>query len=454
MPPHCLSRQDVSAAYDYGQFYIYTGYIDEDPRDNTVDLLDEAYDGGENIAQGPHVLLVAVPPHHNFEMVIAFERWDSTPPDDGEEWQEICEACLDITGEGLTFDSPTLEGFDLPEVPPGRYAIRISGRGFVEDDFDEGPPADQWRFQLWPVRESFPARRIASWSGPEGAGGIPALVASIEALGRTAEGDLEALAKVREYLAPELRQDVREAAVKALAVGWSGDANIEMELRTLAGKDKDIYIRVTALIALAQGWPGPDTLAILMAAATKKARGDREGILRWNSVREAAIIGAGEPTTLAWLKDLATGDDGCVWREAFAGIGTGWHDAETLAWLQGQIVGPPGRAPSAFWAIRQGWAGDPAPVPWLLQMAGHTVHEVRANALWALGGWRAHPDVLPFLRRIASDRRDDCRLEAMRALFDNWGDDESVSAWVAELMERDFPEAYELWRWVREHDED
>lgn len=162
MSPQCVSRQDVSAGYDYGQFYIYTGYADEDPRDNTEDLLDQAYEDDANIAQGPHVLLVAVPPHDNYEMVIAFEQWDSAPADDVEDWQEVCEACLDVTEHGLTFDSPTMEGVDLPEVRPGRYAIRVSGRGFVDDDLDDRPSSEEWRFQLWPVDERFPARRIAS----------------------------------------------------------------------------------------------------------------------------------------------------------------------------------------------------------------------------------------------------------------------------------------------------
>lgn len=446
--PMRIDRQELRADYWDGHFRLHS--VDKDPLEELEGLFVNARDVDARAAQRHGVLVVLSPQEDAFDLPLAFERWDSVPPDDAAAWQTIYEACVEVTEAGLEMSS-TESSLELPEIPPGIYAIRICGRGFYDyGDPDAEDAVDEWRLQVWPAQETFPLRLVAIWSGPEGAAEAPALIEALKSIGQGAQPRSEELAKVRESLAPEMMQDVRIAAVETLSAGWSGDREVELGLRQIASKDKDIFVRVTALIGLAQGWPGAETLAILKAAGTKKVRGDREGILRWNSVREAAIIGADDPATLSWLKELASSDDMYVWREAFTQIGTGWNDTETLAWVQAQIAAADSstkRGWDAYVAIAKGWAGDPVLLPWLFERAADPDPRTRDVVFSILGHWHDHPDLLPFLMRAAESRRDGDTARACHVLSRYWFHDSEVAQFVAGLVRRRFP-GHELgWYW-------
>jgi hypothetical protein len=60
-----------------------------------------------------------------------------------------------------------LSGANL-EVPPGAYAIRIAGRGFVNFGWPGSTePGDQWRIQLWPHQQTITPKQLRAWPGPE-----------------------------------------------------------------------------------------------------------------------------------------------------------------------------------------------------------------------------------------------------------------------------------------------
>jgi hypothetical protein len=49
-------------------------------------------------------------------------------------------------------------------VPSGRYAARITGRGFVNHGWPGSTTSgDEWRLQLWPAAGPIPPRRVRSW---------------------------------------------------------------------------------------------------------------------------------------------------------------------------------------------------------------------------------------------------------------------------------------------------
>jgi len=50
----------------------------------------------------------------------------------------------------------------------GRYAVRITGRGFVNHGWPGSTtPGDHWRLQLWPTPDPIRPRRLRAWTKPE-----------------------------------------------------------------------------------------------------------------------------------------------------------------------------------------------------------------------------------------------------------------------------------------------
>ncbi|NYH41916.1 hypothetical protein HNR22_001643 [Micromonospora jinlongensis] len=96
-------------------------------------------------------------------MPFRLEVWDDPPPDDRQDWEEAFEASLLVVDDTLGYFSPT-ETIDTFEVPSGRYAARISGRGFVNRGWPGSTTrGDRWRVQLWSSAGDISARRIKQW---------------------------------------------------------------------------------------------------------------------------------------------------------------------------------------------------------------------------------------------------------------------------------------------------
>jgi hypothetical protein len=164
-PPEVL---ELTVALDYGQFYLI-GRRAQHPSDADLmlQLLDTAINGpGIASSDGNEVVVVLSPHQNNFAMPLRVELWATQPPDDLDAWQEAFLTGLAVGEEGLAYESPTMEGATIP-VPPGRYAARITGRGFVNRGWPGSTtPGDSWRVQLWPASGPMLARRLRSWSGP------------------------------------------------------------------------------------------------------------------------------------------------------------------------------------------------------------------------------------------------------------------------------------------------
>lgn len=157
-----LHAEDLTVALDYGQFYLVTGYLDDgaDP----VSVVDAAI-AGDGIAQHGPALVVLSPHQNNFAMPLRVEQWPAEPPDDLDAWDEAYTAWLEINERGLVFESPTLNSTSIA-VPPGTYAVRITGKDFVNRGWPGSTkPGDSWRLQFWPHTEPFPAQRLRRWSG-------------------------------------------------------------------------------------------------------------------------------------------------------------------------------------------------------------------------------------------------------------------------------------------------
>ncbi|MEV6340404.1 hypothetical protein AB0M12_37485 [Nocardia vinacea] len=143
-----ITEHSVELMMDYGQFCIDGGLGDAD---NELDLLDQAL--AQWPCAGDGTALVVLSPHqNNFEMAIAVQVWDGRPPNDRDDWQQVCEGRLRVGSDGtLSISSPTDGWADPCPVPPGDYLIEVGGRGFVNYGWPgTTTPGDIWRIRLWP----------------------------------------------------------------------------------------------------------------------------------------------------------------------------------------------------------------------------------------------------------------------------------------------------------------
>jgi hypothetical protein len=156
---------DLTVDLDYGQFYL-SSLPQPDVTDALVRLVEKAI-AGQGIAgtEGNEFVVVFSPHQNNFAMPLRVEVWPAEPPDDLDEWQEAFLTGLLIGPGGLVYETPTFEPVSVP-VPPGRYAVRITGRGFLNYGWPGSTtPGDEWRLQLWPAGGPIRPRRLRSWMG-------------------------------------------------------------------------------------------------------------------------------------------------------------------------------------------------------------------------------------------------------------------------------------------------
>ena len=158
---------DLTVALEYAIFCL-SGDPLPDAADEVPRVVDEAV-AGQGIASpaGNEYVVVRSPHQNNFAMPLRVEVWPGGPPDDLDHWQEAFCTGLVVGAGGLVFESPTAETHVVP-VPPGRYAVRITGRGFVRRGWPGSTtPGDEWRLQLWPALDPIRPRRLRAWRDPE-----------------------------------------------------------------------------------------------------------------------------------------------------------------------------------------------------------------------------------------------------------------------------------------------
>ena len=122
-------------------------------------FVDEALEGGKWVAQRPGEILVVPPQQHSYGRPLTVEQWDSAPPPDLDEWDDVCEASLDVASRGVywlpLYDQ---EGVKLP-ISPGRYRLRISAKNIAPGHAEVG--TDEWLIQAWPTDDVVAPERLA-----------------------------------------------------------------------------------------------------------------------------------------------------------------------------------------------------------------------------------------------------------------------------------------------------
>lgn len=165
--PTLTWSQRVVLAMDHGQFYLRGADADADE----LLLLERALAMQPNAGDGSTVVVIS-PHQNNFEMPIDVEVFDTRPPVDDEDWQQLCEDRLEIDPRGvLQIDSTPAMCIEC-RVPPGRYLVQVAGRGFVNYGWPgDTAPGDVWRIRLWP-EDGIDPRPAVRWHMP--GYGVPA----------------------------------------------------------------------------------------------------------------------------------------------------------------------------------------------------------------------------------------------------------------------------------------
>jgi hypothetical protein len=91
---------------------------------------------------------------------VVVETWDATPaPHVDAEASSLAELDLDLEG-GLALMAPEGREVTVP-VPPGRYRLRVAGRGFGTDE------STSWALRLWPREADGPPIVHRVWRPPQ-----------------------------------------------------------------------------------------------------------------------------------------------------------------------------------------------------------------------------------------------------------------------------------------------
>jgi antitoxin (DNA-binding transcriptional repressor) of toxin-antitoxin stability system len=168
VPSSPVKAFDLTVRLDYGQFHLSSLPLPDGAGDDLLQLVEEAAHGqGIAVTEGNELVVVISPHQNNFAMPLRVEVWPAEPPSDLDDWQEAFLTGLVVGPAGLAYESPTMEEATVP-VPPGRYAVRITGRGFVNHGWPGSTtPGDHWRLQLWPTPDPIRPRRLRAWTKPE-----------------------------------------------------------------------------------------------------------------------------------------------------------------------------------------------------------------------------------------------------------------------------------------------
>jgi hypothetical protein len=160
--------RDLLVRADHGQIYIYSALLDEDEQ-VPLDALNDAAGSRRFVGAAGRggFIDVLTPGQWNWKTPMRVEVFAAEPEADTDEWDHEVDIDLAVPDGRLWFEAsgggpPVMTG-----VPPGRYRVRVSGRGFSALGFAGAGGGDSYRLRLWPRTARKPAVLRKSWPGWE-----------------------------------------------------------------------------------------------------------------------------------------------------------------------------------------------------------------------------------------------------------------------------------------------
>ncbi|AMY20789.1 hypothetical protein A3Q40_03428 [Rhodococcus sp. PBTS 1] len=217
---------------DHGQFLLRGGLGDID---DEYPLLEQALSAQPNAGDGT-TMVVLSPHQNNFEMPIDIEVFTTRPPDDADDWEQVCEDILRIGPEGiLEIESTTMSPGEV-HVEPGEYLVQVAGRGFVNYGWPgTTTPDDVWRIRLFPTDGTGP-RPAVRWDMP--GYGIPENAEPAPEPARTQDDEPRWITVLHEDGSHRMvaRSELEERASQHLLDEWGGGPPIEKVTRYNGGQ--------------------------------------------------------------------------------------------------------------------------------------------------------------------------------------------------------------------------
>lgn len=161
---------DLAVEINHGQVYVYSNPPwDRDPQaaNAVLHALDDAQNSGRYVGVSAGVVDVVVPTNWNFNAPMRVETWTAEPPADEENWDNVVDVDLDVTGDLLTFQGSGGRSPISCAVPSAAYRVRVAGRGYdqLKADVDG---MDAYRLQLWPREADQSPLLRKRWQGWDG----------------------------------------------------------------------------------------------------------------------------------------------------------------------------------------------------------------------------------------------------------------------------------------------
>lgn len=170
MPNHPIEVHDLVVAADHGQVYIYSAIEDPDPHDDWsgefyLDALDDAVSSGRFVGVAGNLIDLMTPGQWNWALPMRVEVWPDQPPAEAG-WDHEVDVDLDVEDGPLVFEASGGGGQRTEvHVPPSRYRVRVSGRGYRMVGAGGAEGEDSYRLRLWPRATDAPPELRTCWPG-------------------------------------------------------------------------------------------------------------------------------------------------------------------------------------------------------------------------------------------------------------------------------------------------
>ncbi len=176
-----IAVRNLVVSADHGQIYVWAyhpsppaGWDDDEHDDEHDDAVEQtaedAWESGRFVSAHRALLNVFTPGQRNLHTPMRLEVWSAEPADDLDRWDHEADLDFDVPEGRLDIAGPPAHlavEMVTTRIPPGRYRVRVSGRGFTAVGAAGANGDDSYRLRFWPRQQDTAAGLRRRWPGWE-----------------------------------------------------------------------------------------------------------------------------------------------------------------------------------------------------------------------------------------------------------------------------------------------